>query len=118
METVESCYNQIVEYFNLPGAELSKSENGGCHYRHPDDERACAVGCLLTDEEFKVIDEHDQSGSYVRGLAGRDILPVHFLNPAVLTFLAFAQSAHDEADDVPSFLKALDRVYRKAQAAT
>lgn len=58
--TVTQAYNTMVRYFSRPDAKLSKGEYGACYYRHPDDGRACAVGCLLSDE---VAEEMETEGA-------------------------------------------------------
>lgn len=107
--TVTQAYNTMVRYFSRPDAKLSKGEHGLCYYRHPDDGRACAVGCLLSDEVAEEMDEG--AGSWARA----DLAPEvrHWMSDETLhRFLVDAQRAHDEAESVAHFLDDLETIYK------
>lgn len=84
---------------------LSKTEFGGCYYRHPDNPAVrCAVGHLIPDEIY--VPDMDQ-GSY--GSAFDFSFTSRFSQlPASLVaeqdFLLSLQSAHDDSHDVSDFL--------------
>ena len=107
MLTKQTAYEQIRAYFTRPGAELSRDEVDDfdgiakCYYRHPDDNRACAIGCLVPDELYRAVWEG------LSALAVMDYLP-DLLAREDEHFYQTAQALHDNADDVAHFLRRLD----------
>lgn len=80
--------------------------DGGCLYRGPD-ELSCAVGCLITDEEYvDAMDDMDQ-GSSVKSLFERNLLPHRFIPH--LQLLGDLQRIHDNINNWGT----LDRAYMK-----
>ena len=107
--TRQQAYEHIRHYFTRPGAKLSRG-HGGCYYRHPDDGRKCAVGCLIPDELYKP-DMERRSASCVL---------VHDLDwdRNLVVFLSDAQVAHDGAEDVGDFLVKLDELADRSSDMT
>lgn len=99
---IHEAYHTIKSYFNEPGAQLSQEGVGNCYYRHPDDGRKCAVGCLIKDSEYYPEMEGAQSES------------LGFFDGGELSdFVADAQLAHDYSESVAEFLAKLDKAYSK-----
>lgn len=100
---------KIIEYFSRDGAELSRSsgEFSVCYYRHPDDGRACAVGCLIPDEAYSK-DFENNSVQELNGYWGE--LKYIDASGSLLSFLQRAQCLHDNAVTVKGFLDKLEKV--------
>lgn len=73
-------------------------ENSQCLYRGPGDLK-CAVGCLMTDEEY----DKNYEGLDVGSLISRDYLPARLKSECVL--LVSLQTAHDRAYDFQTDFK-------------
>lgn len=89
IKTSEDLFDYI-RGFMLEQGEPSVDENGRCAYRGQEG-RACAVGCTLTDEEYKETFENDTIGTLISHRTSEF--------PDRLTKfpdeLFFAQSCHD-----------------------
>lgn len=97
--TKQQAYEHIRHYFTRPGARLSRGLDR-CYYRHPDDGRACAVGCLIPDELYNP----DMEGRSAHSVLTRDL----GWDDDLAVFLGAAQRKHDSANDVADFLLRLD----------
>ena len=105
-ENPKEAYDKIVEYFSRPDARLSQSNPNTCFYRHPEDGRACAVGCLISDEDY--------SESNIEGLSLYSLEQTGEISvPSSITkdFLDRAQDQHDGAISVSQFLTTLTTTY-------
>ena len=81
-----------------------------CAYRG-DDGSTCAVGCLLSDDEYRPTFEGKASGTLLRTLLGVDTLPDEVM--PYRNLLASLQNVHDtyEPDEWPWKLADVARVY-------
>ena len=103
--TIDEAYEKIKAYFSRKGAKLSRGghEGIGCFYRHPEDGRACAVGCLIPDELYDPEIEGDMANMlFEKGVFKQD--------QNLEYFLSLVQEAHDDAPNVEEFLAELDKV--------
>ena len=116
--TTQEAYEKIREYFNRPGAVLGKDINtGDCYYSEND--RKCAVGCLIPDYLYRRSYEVAGSIEHLRvfleeegNARARKVLDIidgpGKENEKKFGFLVCAQNLHDASDDVPTFLGLLN----------
>lgn len=103
--SIEEAQAKIVEYFSRPGAALSLSDNEGtCYYRHPEDGRACAVGCLISDEDYVTNGITEGTGLDELIFEGKLVVK----DEELLEYLEKVQKYHDEAASVEEFLGRLN----------
>lgn len=116
--TTQEAYDAIREHFTRPGAQLAMTVGGAqCYYRHPVDQRACAVGCLLTDDEHaELLLDGEKGGLTSAGVLHGTVNNIMSLPsfPSRLTpvigFLRDVQPKHDGASSVEDFLARLDNL--------
>lgn len=127
----QQAYEGIRTFFSRPGAELSKTASGACFYRfdpskldRDEDFSAvsadydicvaeaplrCAVGCLIPDDKYDPQwDVEHGNLSEIIEYEPEQWAAIFGDDPATYDFLREAQSSHDGAPDVPTFLSALD----------
>lgn len=138
--TITEAYQQMREYFSRPEARLAKKDGGGCEYR-TDDNRKCAVGCLIPDNlyapqieglwaeellrsEYTVDpmewgeDESHDDNLTKRAEAARAIRSYLDLDDQAYTFVESAQQIHDyTASNVDDFVLLLAELYRESTLA-
>jgi hypothetical protein len=111
LPTRQQAYEAIREYFSAPDAQLSQTTSGGCFYRHPEDGRACAVGCLIPDDVFNP--DWDEVGGTVTEIvetiwADTPDSQARAHGERIIGFLGTVQSLHDNSSSVETFLLRLD----------
>ncbi len=82
-------FDHVVQHFK--DQQTACIENGGCRYRSTDEQKACAVGCLLLNEEY--YPEMDAGGMIVHKLIEDDTLPDRYVKYESL--LSDLQRIHD-----------------------
>ena len=113
----QHAYNQLKEYFSRAGAELAAvtgvDEHGfesvDCLYRTPEG-RACAVGCLIPDSKYNEEFENNRASAVIQTVwpdLYRDPVSDSGYRGSVAEFLDMAQSCHDGANSVGTFLAEL-----------
>lgn len=107
-DTPAGAYEMIHEYFSRPGAVLAKNpaynafgSEPSCLYRTPDG-HACAVGCLIADQDYTP--ELESVGS-IRALVDEGVIGI---GDELINFLINAQQMHDNSNDVKYFLSWLE----------
>lgn len=103
MTKKEAC-DRIIEYFSRPGAVLAVDDQNHCYYRMPDGSgHACAVGCLIPDDQYNTImDDLRGDSQDVRELVDNGL--VSCIDCSMLCFLSMIQENHDGAASVDAFL--------------
>lgn len=91
--TDQEIFNTVWHAMKAQG-EQSVTKHGDCRYRGPDGLK-CAVGCVLTDEEYNS-DMDDEAGVSVEFLIKQEIFPARLIPHADLLF--DLQRCHDGAD--------------------
>lgn len=93
--TAQEIVNTVYFAMKAQGRQ-SADKNGNCKYRGPDG-CACAIGKLITDEEYdEKMDAGDDDGSTaVRDIAAIGLIPGRF-RPHLL-LMSDLQDCHDEA---------------------
>lgn len=104
--TVREAYDQVLEYFSRPDAVLSKTVDGTCHYRGPEDSR-CAFGILIPDEAYDPKMENRVADVVICKYAAFRNWRDEAGGFDIARFVARAQSAHDNSRSVPEFLDRL-----------
>jgi hypothetical protein len=105
----QEAYEAQLAYFSLPGAKLAQGWTDGeprCFYRHPEDGRACAVGCLLSDDVVTqdLIDRNPGADNLFDG----DYPEVESVLCDIDTdWLEQTQRLHDDAASVGEFISKL-----------
>jgi hypothetical protein len=87
----QQIFDAVVLHLLTQNSQCGRDDAGGCAYRSDDNLMACAVGCLLTDEECS---RHGVEGSNIVGLLARKLLPQRLL--AHTELLRCLQDIHDD----------------------
>lgn len=109
--TPQEAKARILEHFSQDGAQLSRANayakphagGNGCYYRGPNGSK-CAVGCLIPDSVYRP----EMENNTLESLREAGLLVVS--NEQTESFLEDAQSLHDGAGSVESFLKELEKM--------
>lgn len=116
-ETIEEILDYQIAYFSQPGAQLAKGDEGDCMYR-TEDNYACAIGCLLKDEEYYGSDFKRWEGTSVAQGIYDDLVSLgvisSFSKDDILWYLQKTQDMHDnEAHDAEELVRLLQEFKRE-----
>lgn len=88
--TPQELFNTVYAHLLKQNIQAKMHDNVGCYYRAPNG-NMCAVGCLITDEEY----DPDMEGMDVVGLRKEALLPDWMKPHAEL--LTDLQAIHDDS---------------------
>lgn len=110
--TINEAYNRIKEYFSQPGARIAledpdvQQEFRRCVYLAEDGAK-CAVGCLMSEEEWIPDIEGMPASEVIHKLGWYEGEDYEFVQ-TMGDFLDDCQLIHDKSESVESFLISLD----------
>lgn len=120
-DKIATLHSQVVSYFSRPGAVLAKAEDGGgsCHYLVPeivrsedgghigrnyrDDAPRCAVGCLLTPSQARVLE--------TLGIGSLDGFSMSEDVPQSVYDRLLLEGPEDTTSEVYSYLQGIQRLH-------
>jgi len=96
----QDAFTKILAWLTRPDASLCGDGGGGCWYRSPDGNNACAIGTLMPTKLARAIDNTNSSSDF----SSSDIATVLETRPAAkkwfakcdVEFLAQMQQFHDD----------------------
>jgi len=95
-------YNKVKEvYANTD--ELSRNIHGFCYYGTDINGIGCAIGCLMGDEPYELIEGLDIESV----LTDRPEIYNRYFTPEMLEDLRYLQYTHDTAKDYADFMQEL-----------
>jgi hypothetical protein len=101
--TEQEIFDTVVRHLKKQGRLAKEVLSGDCFYRAPNGDK-CAVGCLISDDEYSP----EMEGNSAFSLKEAGVLPTHLL-PHVF-FLDKLQSTHDTAKNINDCLVKLREV--------
>lgn len=107
----QTAFTTMVQHLRTQGAPSIGTDddgNKGCYYRHPDGIKRCAVGVLISDEDYK--DKYEGNNAF---MVSNNIASLQNID---LDLLSIMQNAHDleaSAGSIKNWATRMEECYTK-----